>query len=97
MSRIVGVTLLLIILLDTFYCRTDSHAGFPVSKMHILKCRCKVLPSGMLKCRHPLLPTSHVEKQNLIKCICSKANHHKFPKLRAACASRNPGVPISLV
>ncbi|KAK9524543.1 hypothetical protein VZT92_016926 [Zoarces viviparus] len=97
MSRIIRLTLLLIILVDTFYGSTASQARFHVSKVHIRKCRCRVFANGRIKCRYPLFPTNHKEKQNLIKCFCSKTNQHKFPEFKAACSAGLPGFPISLV
>ncbi|KAK1890298.1 Neuraminidase [Dissostichus eleginoides] len=73
MSRIIGVTFLLIILVDNFS-STASHAGLHVSKVHIRKCRCRVSTNEKIKCRSPLFPTNHKEKQNPIKCLCSKTN-----------------------
>ncbi|XP_074479047.1 uncharacterized protein LOC141760288 [Sebastes fasciatus] len=98
MSRIISVALLLIVLVDTFYdSSAASHAGFHVSKVHIRECRCRVFPSGKIKCRYPLFPKNHVEKQNLIKCFCSKTNQHKFPEFKTACSTWRPDFPISLV
>ncbi|XP_076581597.1 uncharacterized protein LOC143317350 isoform X1 [Chaetodon auriga] len=109
MSRIIVVTLLLIILVDNFCHSTDdcflcvfplwaaSHAEFRVSKVHIRKCRCRVSPDGRIKCRSPLLPSNYVKKQDLIKCFCNKSNQHKFPEFQAACGSWRPNIPITLL
>ncbi|XP_070849754.1 uncharacterized protein [Chaetodon trifascialis] len=97
MSRIIVVSLLLIILVDNFYHSTASHAEFRVSKVHIRKCRCRVFPDGRIKCRSPLLPSNYVKKQDLIKCFCNKSNQHKFPEFQAACGSWRPNIPITLL
>ncbi|KAA8582563.1 hypothetical protein FQN60_006234 [Etheostoma spectabile] len=95
MSRIVGATLLLIVLVDTFYCSTDvSQAGSRVSSVHVRKCWCKVFPNGKIKCRYHPLPTKIGEKQNLIECICSKGNHHKW---RPDCPRLLSIFPMSMV
>ncbi|KAK5848590.1 hypothetical protein PBY51_006190 [Eleginops maclovinus] len=96
MSRIIGVTLLLIILADNFS-STASHAGFHVSKGHIRKCRCRVLTNGKTMCHSPLFPINRREKLNLSKCLCSKKQQHQFPDLKAACTTRRPGLPISMI
>ncbi|KAJ4948404.1 hypothetical protein JOQ06_019938 [Pogonophryne albipinna] len=93
MSRIIGVTFLLIILVDNFS-STASHAGLHVSKVHIRKCRCRVSTNGKMICRSPLFPTNHKEKQNLMKCLCSKTNQHT---LKAACTTRRRAFPISMI
>ncbi|KAG7495679.1 hypothetical protein JOB18_003742 [Solea senegalensis] len=96
MSRITGVTLLLIILIGSLYDSTAS-SEFYVTKKHIRKCRCKVFPNGLVKCPFPLLPTNYKERMDLIKCLCRKTDRHKLQMFKAICTAWQPGFPITLV
>ncbi|GLD53578.1 cornifelin homolog B-like protein [Lates japonicus] len=80
MSRIIGVTLLLIILVDSFYDHTALSAGIQVTKKHLRQCRCKVFPNGMKKCRNPLMPKKPEEITDLIRCLCSEKNQETMSR-----------------
>ncbi|KAM7366070.1 hypothetical protein PAMP_015538 [Pampus punctatissimus] len=97
MSRIIGLTLLFIVLVDNFYDNAVLSAGLHVTKVHIRKCRCRVSKTGKMKCRLPLLPTTQTEKKDLINCLCNKANQHKFPEFQEACGSRHFSYIIPMV
>ncbi|KAL6118788.1 uncharacterized protein ACO6RY_03504 [Pungitius sinensis] len=94
MSRITSATLLLIILIDSFYASTASQNGSHPSKGHIRLCRCRVFANGRIKCS---ISTNDTEKKDLRKCLCSKTNQHKFPEIKAACSKQLFSFPISLI
>ncbi|KAM9425187.1 uncharacterized protein KZ484_007798 [Pholidichthys leucotaenia] len=103
MSRIIGVVLLFIILIDSFCDSTADSLDVSWLKA-IRKCRCKDTPRQISKrgvplsvkkiCPSPLIPKSKEEKEKLIECICSKTNQYNVPKLKFNCRFMGSDPPL---
>ncbi|CAN9509476.1 unnamed protein product [Ophioblennius macclurei] len=93
-SRIIGVALLLIVLVDSF---SDSMTSF--SMVEVRRCRCRSYSQGqkMRKCAKPLLPTNAIEERRLMTCICKHIKQYDTLRFKALCQGRYNVGPVTLM